>query len=475
VNPVWQATAHQALAELEIALTSPQEQLFWSPARLKIGMGGERGGKSYVGATYLTSRHLMGSLYWIVSWDYQLARVEFDYIADQLTKLGNLDPKKYSRPKEGPCALETKTGQLIETKSGQDPTRIAGWAPDGILGCEIAHWPLELFRRVYGRLSEKNGWFLGTGSFESSLGWLPEQFIHWQGPNEDGGAAFSLPSHSNQHIYPGGWDDPKIVALRAFYPEARFKERFLGEPCPPAGRVFSEARVELHVSPDSAYVPGRPVYLAIDPGWGSAYAVLALQMNDVSQKWADVKAIGEVYAQNRTHSEVIADCQARYWWKDVQYGVMDIAGRQHHADRAATEVWQEEGRINIFDNYVTVQDGIDRVRTFLRVDPSTGRPRLTIGSQCTGLLSEMGLAPSPVEGGGIYSYKTDAQGVVVSDTPHDRYNHSCKALAYFLTHEFGHVNRRSVEPISYLDYDDRASIRMRTAGGQTYLENMSGL
>jgi hypothetical protein len=404
-------------------------------------MGGERAGKSLTGATYLTSRHLLGVLFWIVAWDYDLCRAEFDYVTAQLETLGNI--KQLNRPKEGPCLLETLTGQVIETKSGQDPRRLAAKAPDGILGCEVSLWPYEMFLRVRGRLAEKRGWLLATGSFETSLGWLPEKFEQWRGPNDEDGFALSMPTDTNFHLYPGGSADPEILALKAQYPEQRFIERFEGRPCPPSGRVFSEARTDLHVDHDATFNERLPVYLAIDPGWGSAYSVLAIQEQE-----GVVCVIDGIHAQRWTHNEVIISCQTRRWWRNVRYAVMDVAGRQHHAERAPKEVWAEDGRVAVYDQYVHIQDGIDRMRTFLRIDPSTGRPSLRINPSCKGLLAELGLCPTPVEGGGVYSYATVAK----SDKPTDKNNHACKALAYYLIHEFGNVRRHGSEPVSYLDF-----------------------
>ena len=445
---MWEAGARQTLKELNVKLSPEQETLFFHSARFKIGMGGERAGKSFLGGMYLVSRILLGDLFWIVSLDYELARPEFEYVMNGLDTLGLL--KGFNFPKEGPCSLTTKMGQTVETKTGADTRRIAGKAPDGIIGCEIAMWPIELFRRVTDRTAEKRGWFLGTGSYETSLGWLPELTTQWSGPNEDDGVALPVPTWSNKILFPGGFEDTEIQRLRNQNTEARFNERFAGIPHPPTGRVFSDAKVALHVTTEPVYDRDKPVYLAIDPGYGSAYAVLAIQVTGDDKD--NIRIIDELYLQRQTHSEVIRAAQTRSWWRDVEYAVIDVAGRQHHADRSAIEIWQEEARIPMYSNKVTIQDGIDRVRAFLRLNPETSRARLTMHPKCRGLISEMGLGPSPVEGGGIYFYKTDAAGAVTTDLPIDKHNHSCKALGYFLVHEFGRVERTNRgRPVRYLN------------------------
>ena len=443
----WMRGAEATLSELGVVLSPEQHKLYYHPARFKIGMGGERGGKSFLAAYYLMGRILTGTLFWIVSYDYELARPEFEALKDALELLGWL--KDINFPKEGPCSLTTIFGQTVETKSGADARRIAGRAPDGIIGCEIALWPYELFRRVVDRTSEKRGWFLGTGSYEGSLGWLPDIVSLWGGPNESDAFSAPVPTWSNLRLFPLGLDDPEIHRLRAENSEARFNERYGGVPHPPTGRVFSEARNYLHMRDDCKHERSEPVYLAIDPGYGSAYAVLALQLRGPDKDF--VAIIDELYLQRHTHSEVIRSAQSRTWWSDVAFGVIDIAGRQHHADRSAQEVWDAEARIPIYSNKVGIKDGIERVRTFLRVDPTTGRPRLGMNPSIRGLPSEWGLGPSPVESGGIYFYKTTATGAVIEDLPIDKHNHSSKALGYFLCFHFGNVARKGRGWSNYLN------------------------
>ena len=68
-----------------------------------------------------------------------------------------------------------------------------------------------------------------------------------------------------------------------------------------------------------------------------------------------------------------------------------------------------------------------------------------------GLSSEWGLCPSPIEGGGIYFYKTNSAGAVIEDIPIDKHNHSSKALAYFLVHQFGNITYKGKGWANYLN------------------------
>ena len=84
------------------------------------------------------------------------------------------------------------------------------------------------------------------------------------------------------------------------------------------------------------------VELAIDPGYAGAYAVLALQ-------WEPglVRVVDELYVTQQVAATVIRECRSRKWWDRVTGGVIDIAGRQHHAMPSQVEIWQAEAGIHL--------------------------------------------------------------------------------------------------------------------------------
>lgn len=413
------------------------EEAFWSPARIKYVMGGERSGKSFHGALYLACRHNFGELFWFVAEEYETCVPEFDYTCEFLGQLGAYEPRSLSSPKEGSKSVRTKDGTLIETRSASDYRRIAEKAPDGVVGCEVGRWQWQTFLRVSGRLAEKRAWAWLSGSFEGSLGWQAEKHTQWQGPNLEQARSFSIPTAANEFIFPGGEDDPEIQRLVASQPHDYVMERYYGKPVPPTGRVYRHFEYTLHVSEDASYKPGLPVEVWIDPGYAGAYAVLAVQCLGEY-----VNAIDEVYVQRLTNSEIIGLCTRKPWWKDVQpHGVIDIAGRGHTSERSPIEAWQQEAGIYLASEFVHIRDGIERVQSFLRAD--SGRPALLVDPRCTGLIAEMGAGKHPIDGMGVYRYKTDSLGNVLGEKPEDKNNHACSALAYGLVHKYGVVHRTS--------------------------------
>ena len=77
----------------------------------------------------------------------------------------------------------------------------------------------------------------------------------------------------------------------------------------------------------------------------------------------------------------------------------------------------------------------------MTVHPKYNRARLEINSKCQGLLSEIGYCRNPLTGdNGEYRYATDDRKQVIKDSLIDAYNHSTKALAYFILRRMSSVH-----------------------------------
>ena len=113
-----------------------------------------------------------------------------------------------------------------------------------------------------------------------------------------------------------------------------------------------------------------------------------------------------------------------------------MAGTQHQAAPSQVEVWQAEAGVNLRYGKVSIEDGTQRLHTFLK-DPETGKPRVLFNSSISGrgILSEFGQ----------YKYKELTDRMAEREEPIDRDNHSIKALSYWLIDKFGPVDRPHVE------------------------------
>ena len=114
-------------------------------------------------------------------------------------------------------------------------------------------------------------------------------------------------------------------------------------------------------------------------------------------------------------------------------GVIEIAGRQHHAMPSQIEVWASMAQLRLRSHRVLLQDEIEGLRTILR-DPGSGEPRITVNSRCRALIREFG----------SYRYHESREHHPVSEVPIDADNHAIKALCYWLYDRFGEVRPRGL-------------------------------
>ena len=425
-------------SKLDFKPTDKQKPILDSRKRFILVAGGEQAGKSLVASKYLVSRFLENEeagLYWLVAADYERTRAEFDYLVQDFATLGILGEVT---KRVDPGRIVLADGTRIETKSAKDPRTLAMRAPNGIIGCEASQLDLETFHRLRGRCAPKRGWLFLGGTFEGSLGWYPQLFQSWQhGLNDE--QSFSLPSYSNEHLYPGGKSDPEILRLKAVASDEFFMERIEGIPTPPQGLVFGEFRADLHISDEAEWSVGNPVQLWMDPGYAGGYAVEVVQEIN-----GQMCVIDEIYEQGLITSEIIDIAQSRPWWKDVDGGVIDVAGYQHQAMSAPAEIWMEETGIYLGAQKVQINEGTERLKSFLKPNPLNNIPKILFNPKCKGILSEFGAEPNPFDGQTrAYRWKTDRDGNIVGNTPDDRYNHGVKAVIYGLVDRFGYGHTRN--------------------------------
>ena len=425
--------------------TDEQVAILESPYRFNLVAGGEQAGKSMVASKYLLGRFMETEepgLYWLVAADYERTRAEFEYLVQDFATLGIL---KQASKRVDPGYIVLADGTRIETKSAKDPRTLAMRAPHGILGCEASQLDMETFFRLRGRCAPKRGWMFLSGTFEGSLGWYPQMFTAWAAGADPEARAYSLPSWTNKYLYPGGREDPEIQRLKEVASDDFYMERIEGKPSPPKGLVFTEFRPDAHVV-DVEYVPDVPVHLWMDPGYAGGYAVEVVQVQG-----EQIQVIDEIYEVGLVTDEIIDIAKSRPWWPDVKFGVIDIAGNQHQAMAAPAEVWLEQAGLYLSSQKVKINEGTERLKGWLKIDPRTHAPRIVFSPKCIGIMSEFGMAPNPFDGQTrAYRWKTDREGNIVGDTPEDKYNHGIKAIIYGLIDRFGY---------SYVQGHDRIKVR----------------
>lgn len=413
-TPIWKLPI-EAKRELWKAAgyTPSKEQLeaHRDDHRLKLVAGGERAGKSMFTAHEVATWLIMGKpgdLLWLVGPSYDLSRPEMEHLIAGYTANGLIDAETIQTPAQGAWRMKTKTGVSVETKSSSDAIKLAGVAPIGIAMVEAAQQEYETFIRCRGRISQKRGPLLLSGTFEGSRGYYAQMFRDWQtGVNVEGGKSFSMPTWSNLHDFPGGREDPEIKALEATMPHDLFLERLGALPCSPTNLVLREFDPLIHASKPCPFDKSMPVQIWVDPGYGGAYSVCPMQIYGNV-----VRQIDEVYERGLKVHKVIDECAKRPWWENVHYGICDIAGNQHHADDSQIEIWAQYGKIRLYSQYVPIHAGITRHQTFL-FDPASGQPLLFHDPRCVNTIREYG----------AYVYPKAHEGRNEAELPIDANNH----------------------------------------------------
>jgi hypothetical protein len=451
---LWQEPMAAVLSALSLRANSAQSKILYHPARLKYLGGGERAGKSFTAAQYGIGRYGADLItnpgpheryvYWLMGEDYAQCRGELEYLQNFLVELDDLDIRASSRPRRDQWILSTRHNAQFESHTAADPKKLGVVAPRGIIGCEAGLWNQETYLRFVGRLAEKRGWGICTGSFESSYSHYAGVWYGAQARPSGEEAAFSLPSWSNPAIYPLGEQDPQILFLKEKFPFHRFMERFGGVPSKPTGTVFHLFDPLRHIK-DIEYDRSLPVQLWVDPGYVHPYAILVVQLPPDGS----VRVIDERYLFRHTHKQAIGEVMRQAWWPNVTRIVIDVASKRETTDGPAGErTWELDTGKPVYSAYHLVKDSIARVTDFLSVD------RILVSPRCRGLIAEMGGGPAHPDFPGMtpWKYEVGADGGINVDKPTSKWDDACKALAYGILNVFGEVDKdgRMMEEMNYL-------------------------
>ena len=351
------------------------------------------------------------------------------------------------------------TFRVKYTRGGR---RIARTAPLGIIVCEAAHIHDLEFQELLGRAMLRNAWMFITGSWEQQKHpWFLKKFQEWSLPN-DVGAAFILPTFGNPALFPKGEQDPKIQQIKANSSDRWYRERILGEPTAPAGLVYPEFNPKFHLMRGYEVNYNEPVHVWHDPGYRHAAAVLFVQIYG-----GVVYVFDSIYAKGRTTADIIEMCKAKHFWGhvDIRLVVDPYYRTAHQSQSSVGEMWIAAGVAPADNKRHPIGPGIDLVKSLFRPHPETQGPQILIeATTCLGLLSELGICPSPIDNRSQpYVYKLDMDGNQLRDTPEDEHNDACDALRFGLVETIGF--RHNPYEAGYARYapsstpDDRGDFR----------------
>ena len=459
------------------AFSKPQIEVLTSPANTIFVSGGVRGGKSYISACRmlitivrdLSCGYLPeGALYWLVGNKYLNVEAEYLYLGNWLEKLGlvasqttHFDPGEITL---SVCPLNTCSQRLktispcrhkpvkIITKSAQDEKSLASVAPFGILGCEGSQLTDWAYNALLERQVENDAPLIISGTLDAGQsGWFWEAFDKYERAPEEypDDMAVSIPTYSNKAIFPMGLKDPRMLKMKALLTPLRWKSRIEGRPAPLPDLVFGhDFKPKYHIAQTQLEVePNKEVWITIDHGYTSAYAVLIIQIDQLDPNTPIVQVKEELFVNYTKGREVAKIIAARDWFPEAKaagliHGTGDPASKHHHATDSQVELWDQYAGVSIIPPEISNPlDQIERVREMMSVHPTYNRAQLEIDSSCLGLLSEFGYCKNPLTGaGGAYRYAIDDKNQVIKDSLIDANNHAIKALAYFLLRRMSNVH-----------------------------------
>ena len=245
-----------ALPALGIVM-SPEFRTALEPhPKEKLVLGGVRAGKSTLGACELQIAILEYSLktrpaeelYWVILPSYRANHSLIEYLLRWNYGSGLMGEP--STPKDSPWRIPFYDGKfVIETRTAQDLAAIAGAACNGIVIDEPGQMPEEVRERARERILTTNGWVVYNGTLENDLSspqfvWYGDLGREWLLHPHETHMAFSLPTWANLAKFPGGRQDPVIVAEEQTWLDAgkayKFNRRIAGIPDGTQDPVYDE-------------------------------------------------------------------------------------------------------------------------------------------------------------------------------------------------------------------------------------------
>jgi hypothetical protein len=410
--------------------------------RFMLIYGGERSGKSFntvaaLGKKLKPNAYPEQRSYWIVGPDYASTRAEFDYIYIVYKKLGLVEKVSMPESPNQRWTMDLKTNERWETKTSHDVRRLASFTIYGALIVEANRQEPDVWPKIRGRLAEKRGWALISGTYENTSEWFVDLYEKWSVPNREGAFSFSLPTWANTVAFPGGENDEEIIALRESTPKEWFEERYGGIPTKPSNLVIPEFEYVKHVGLYELD-PTLPVELAIDPA-KHTYAIVFVQKRD-----GGAVVLDAVYKHGWIAQQIIPEARRNSLWpyvkmNDGYHGAIDIAGFQEPGNISQAELWRDMAGITLYAQRYPEMETINAVRYAL----AENRLRFNnLGNE-----SYNGIAIEPLAEFRLWRKRGITDSGIIGQ-PIDRNNDFIKALGYWWLYRFGQVDKRPRGPLT---------------------------
>jgi hypothetical protein len=478
------------------------KNVHWTRKTHRILAGGNRSGKSECAAAEIVPYLFWDTRGWIVSDNYDMARVIMSKVIKYLDRIGLRREKKatdlgffeYSYSARS-HRLTMWTGAVLELKSAENPDSMHAVAVDYVVIDEAALFPFEMYdSRLVPRLVDSGGWILSVGTFEYIKGeWFEEYYEIGQTDNDLDIISWKHPTKKNYHRFIAKGGETAQEVAKIYYQNWRkviqenedvdwplsegseviinnvdlqwlerekkridentYKARYEAEAAPNKYLVFPEWSIQTHVNrKHTRFDRNLPVYLAIDPG--GTYAVLAIQLKRLEldgQSYENELAggfyvciIDSLYYQTTvTTYEVFQDLKKKEWFPNLsrQHGWWD-------SYQGAIDATRPETR-KAFIGLGRRDKTIDKLRLRVKkVGVNEGIETLQHYIHTKTLFSHPRNRWFHVE---MSRYRWTEASVSRRDTddpkggrsPKNEWNHAIKALWYFLVQKYGYYGKSS--------------------------------
>lgn len=409
-----------------------QRVVHYNNARHRVLVNGRRWGKTLCGAkeaecmTFVKNFLGQPQIGWIIGPEYSDCEKEFRVIYDSLKSLGvdKISDKFTNNVENGNMHIKTRWGFDLQCRSARHPESLVGEGLDFVLLVEGGRHRRKMWGDyVRPALSDKRGWSFTSGvpegASENSL--LYALYQRGQNPTKKSWFSITMPSWTNNIVFPGGRNDPEILEAEDDLTDDEFARQYGAEFVESVGRVMKEWDSDDHVV-DLTFNPKWPLYAAVDFGYTNAWVWLWIQIDTFN----NVYVIGE----------------HRFFLRDTD----DIAVNEfasHPLTKRLSAIYVDPASpddANILVRKLNVQtrsntggelkNRLNLIRTSLKLRPShlpdghpDKKPALFVDRSCTELIREMGSDYRWPE------RKSEMKNE--SELPMDKDNHGPEALGRF--------------------------------------------
>jgi hypothetical protein len=368
-----------------------QKAIIDSQARYKVVVCGRRWGKSVLGIneSLKKAQSKNNSTVWYIAPTYGQAKtIAWRFLLSRL----QLFPKSYQerlRIQENQLQVTFPNGSVLALKGVDNPDSLRGSGLDYVVLDEYAmdnyqRYPVwrEIVRPA---LADRGGGALFISTPKGFNGFY-DLYAYADSGEDPDWAAWRMPTSSCQHI-----EKKELEAARRELGDDLYSQEFEAEFKKRSGLVYKEFDRDIHLQAaiDPMEVPKDWfMEIGVDFGAGHPTAAVYVMFNNVTDT---AYVVDEFYQAEGIIGENAEQMLAkeRRWMKKAYIRWGDCAGKQEIIEyNKAGFVMAPTPKGSGDSNTLSVEPGIQEIKSRLRIDPVDKTPKLYICKNCVNLIKE---------------------------------------------------------------------------------------